>query len=208
MLNEQGEEILEEGALPSESETNLEPESEPGLETGESAEGSDAGVVDYESELEKERHRLGLKIDKERQKRIEAQKGSMPREEVQKLIDEKVGQVQKQMFTERANILAERLAKTPAEKELILLHYNHSIISTGNLEEDMDMAFTLANRSKINGTISELKKIAQSKKTTPSGGSDAGQPVEQKPQRKYSKDVLDGAKFAGVSPEEFVKKTN
>lgn len=211
MKNEQGEEILEEGALPSEEaeETNLEskPEEE-SVETTESGEDSNANeVVDYKTELEKERERLGLKIDKERQKRIEAQKGSMPREEVEKLINEKVGQVEKQMFRERATIIAERLAKSPAEKELIMLHYDHSILPTGNLEEDMDMAYTLANRKKTQGTISELQNSLKSKKTISSGGSDAGAPpIEQKPKQKYSQEILDGAKFVGVTPEEFVKK--
>lgn len=164
--------------------------------------------VDFDTELEKERKRLGEKIDKERKKRIEAEKGSMPREEVEKLIDERVGQVRKDLVQERAELLAERLAKTPAEKELILLHYKNRIIPSGNLEEDMRMAQTLANRKTTEAKISELESTIKSKKTLSKGGSDAGQPVEQKPKQKYSQEVIDAAKFASVTPEEFVKQQN
>lgn len=210
--NEQTGTVEGEASNPEESqETNLEPDAEASeqVETEGTAEGSNASEsVDYESELEKERERLGKKIDKERERRIAAQKGSMPREEVEKLINEKFGEVQKQMFRSQVELLIARRAKTPAEKELVLLHYDHSIIPTGNPDEDVDMAFALANRKKVQGTISELKKTLQSKKTTLSGGSDAGQPVEQKPLVRYSKEIIEAAKFAGVTPEEFVKKQN
>ena len=216
MLNEQGEEI--EGALPSEEERQaevqrVEAEFEASLEglseeeiAEKRAEKEAGSLPDYEGELERERNRLGLKIDKERQKRIEAQKSSMPREEVEKLINEKVGEVQKQVLHERAELIAERLAKSPAEKELILLHYDHSIVPTGNLQEDMENAYAIANRKKTQSTISELQSSLKSKKTIFGGGADGGQPIEQKPNLKFSQEILEAAKFAGVTPEEFVKK--
>src|SRR3990167_5522398 len=161
---------------------------------------------DFQTKLEKERKRLGKKIDTEREKRINAEKGSISREEAEKLISEKVGEVQKTMFRERAELIAERLAKSPAERELIMLHYDNSIIPTGNLQEDVENAHAIANRKKTQSTISELQNSLKSKKTISSGGSGAGQPIEQKPKQRYSQDVLDAAKFAGVTPEEFVKQ--
>lgn len=188
----------------------LESESEESIvENEENEEDSNADEgEDFEDKLEKERKRLGLKIDEERKKRIEAQKGSMPREEVERLIDEKVGKVQKTMLRERAELIAERLAKSPAEKELIMLKYDHSIVPTGNLQEDIENAHALANRKQTTSRISELETTLKSKKTTSSGGSDAGQPVEQKPKQKYSREVIEAAKFASVTPEEFVKQQN
>ncbi len=203
-----------EGALPSEEAeeagANPEPESEESaVETEGNEGGSDAGEgEDYESRLEAERQRLGEKIDKEREKRVKDRKSFMPREEAEKLINEKVGEVQKQMLHERAEIIAERLAKNPAHKELIMLHYDHSIIPSGNLQEDMEMALALADRKATKSKISELEQTLKSKKTTLPGGSDAGQPIEQKPKQKFSQEVLDAAKFANVTPEEFVKKQN
>ena len=201
----------EEEASNSEENTDeIESETEePAVETEDTEEGSNAvEEVDFETELEKERTRLGEKIDKERDKRIKAERNSIPREEVEKLIDEKVGQVRKDLVQERAELIAEKLAKTPAEKELILLHYRNRIIPTGNLEEDMQMAQALANRKTKDAKISELESSLKSKKTTSKGGSDGGAPVEQKPKPQYSREVLDGAKFAEVTPEEFVKKQN
>lgn len=202
-----------EGALPSEEveeeagNENLELESEESIvENEENEESSNVyEAEDFNEKLEKERERLGLKIDAERKKRIEAQKGSIPREEVEKLIDEKVGQIQKTMFRERAELIAERLAKSPAEKELIMLHYDNSIVPTGNLQEDIENAHAIANRKQTQGRISELESSLKSKKTVLSG-SDAGQPTELKPKQRYSQEVIEAAKFAGVTPEEFVKK--
>lgn len=200
-----------EGALPSEEEAgneNLESELEEGLETETDKDSNAVEEEDFDSKLEKERERLGLKIDSERKKRIEAQKNSMSREDAEKLVDERVGRLEKTMFRERAELIADRLAKSPAEKELIMLKYDHSIVPTGNIQEDIENAHALANRKQTQGRISELESSLKSKKTTSTGGSDAGQPVEQKPKQRYSQEVIDGAKFAGVTPEEFAKKHN
>lgn len=203
-------EIIE-GASPSEEEAETK-DSE--LETGEDAveteepeEDSEAEEgIDYESELEKERARLGKKIDKEREKRIEAEKAKgLSLADAEKLIDERVAVAERRMQRGRAEQLASEMARSESEKNLILHHYDNSIIPSGNIEEDMDKAFALANIKRVKGTISELKLAAKSKKTL-GGGSGAGAPVEHKVKPKYSQDIIDGAKFAGVTPEEFVKK--
>lgn len=165
-------------------------------------------AIDYEAELEKERERLGGKIDKERQKRIDLQKNSVPLEQVEKMVDEKVSEVRRELSRERAITIAERMAKSPAERDLILLHYEHSIVPTGNLEEDMANASAIANRKKTENTISELKDSLKSKKTVLAGGSDGGAPIRHETPKKYPQDVIDGAKFAGVTPEEFAKSLN
>ncbi len=198
-------EIIE-GALPSEEAeaTELEPESS--VETDE-GENSDDKNIDFGAELEKERERLGKKIDKEREKRLEAERNKgITREEAEKIADERVSQMEKRVFRSRAELLAERLAKSSAERDLILFHYDNSIISSGNIEEDIDNAYTLANKKKVQGQISELKKAAMSKKNVIVGDSDGGAPIEQKPKKKYSQDIIDGAKFAGKTPEEFAKE--
>jgi hypothetical protein len=161
--------------------------------------------IDFAAELEKERERLGKKVDKERTKRIEAERNSIPKEEVEKIVGDRINQLQKQMLRERAEIIAERMAKTPEEKELIILHYDNHIVPTGNLTEDMEMARALANRKKVAGQLSEIRKAAESKQTIQKGGSGSGAPIETKPTKRYSQDIIDGAKFAGKTPEEFAK---
>ena len=200
-------EIIE-GALPSEEEAEelAEEESEGGVETLEE-ENPNNENIDFDAELEKERQRLGKKIDKERDKRLEAERNKgITREEVEKIVEEKNSQIEKRIFRSRAELAAEKLAKSPAERDLILHHYDNSIIFTGNIEEDIDNAYVLANKKKIQGQMSELKKAAMSKKNIVIGGSEGGAPIEQKPIKKYSQDIIDGAKFAGVSLEEFAKK--
>ena len=188
-------------------ETELESEEED-VETPESQEDSGDQPIDHETELQKERERLGKKIDKERDKRVAAEKAKgLSREDAEKLVGDKMADFEKKMFKERAVLLAERLASSPAERDLIMLHYDNSIIPSGNIEEDIDKAFALANRKKIQGTIFELKKANKSKETR-LGGADAGNPVKKKEQFKFSKEDIEGAKFAGVSVEEFVKKKN
>lgn len=162
--------------------------------------------IDFEAELEKERKRLGSKIDKERAKRLEAEKNKgITREEVEKITEERFSQMEKKVLQSRAELLAERLAKSTAERDLILFHYDNSIISSNNLEEDIDNAYTLANKKKIQGQISELKKAAMSKKNIIVGDSGGGAPIKNKPVKKYSQDIIDGAKFAGTTPEKFAQ---
>lgn len=213
--NEKGQDekdTAEEGALPLEegseevgADAEEESTDEESVESTDEEESSGT-EEDYEARLDEERKRLGGKIDKEREKRIAAErKQGITREEAEKIADEKLGGFRKEMSRERALAIAERMAKGPAERDLIMFHYDNSIIPSANIEEDVEKAHAIANRKKTKATISELERSVAHKKTTSKGGSDGGQPIEQKPKQKYSQEVLDGAKFAGVSPEEFVK---
>lgn len=176
------------------------------VETDESGEDSETdGSIDFEDRLKKEKDRLGKKVDKERGKRIEERKKFIPREEAEKLVDEKVAQAERRMMRGQAEQLAGQRAKSQSEKDLILFHYDNTIVPSGNIETDIENAHAIANKKQVKGTISELKKTIEHKKTL-GGGSDAGALIEQKPPKKYSKDIIEGAKFAGVSPEEFAKK--
>lgn len=181
----------------SESETE-----ESDVETEESGEDSE---LSHEEELARVKAKMGKKVDKERERRIKAERSSgITREEAERIADERVAQVEKKFSRNRAEELAERLSRSPEEKELILLHYDNSIRPTGNLEEDIENAFALANRKQNQAKISELKQAALSKKNRGSS-SGAGAPPEQKKQLKISDEDRAAAQFAGVSPEEFVK---
>lgn len=186
----------------------FEPNEPEEVESGDEGENSDTvAEIDHEAELAKERERLGRKIDKERQRRLEAERNKgLSREEVEEIVKETSAQIEKRLMRARAEELAEKLAKSPAEKERILLHYDNSIIPTGNLEEDIGRAYAIVSYKRIPGQLSEIRKAQESKRNIRSGDSGAGAPAEVKKPAKYSKEVLDAAKFAGVSPEEFVKK--
>jgi len=176
------------------------------VEPDESEEDSTDDEIDHEAELEKERKRLGKKVDKERGKRIEAEKNKgLSSEEVSKLVDERVTQTEKRLQRGRVEQLADDLAESEAEKERIILHYENSIIPSGNIEEDVESAYAIANKKRNKTRISELKTAARSKKNRVSSSS-AGAPIGTTKTKKYTQDDIDGAAFAGVSVEKFVKE--
>jgi len=196
------EELEEEAELAGSPDSEAESEEEI-VEPSGAEEGQDG--VDFKSELQKERERLGKKVDTERKRRIQAQRNALSREEVEEILEKKVRESERRILAGQVQTIAARMAKTDSERELILFHYEHSIIPSGNIEEDLDKARALANRKRTANEETEKKRISDSKDTTtPDSG--AGAPKAVKPKQKYSQDVLQGAKIAGVAPEEFVKK--
>ena len=129
----------------------------------------------------------------------------LTREEAEKLVDERTASLEKRLLKSRAEGLASDLAKTPEEKELILHHYENSIVPSGSIEEDIENAYALANRKKLRGTLSELKRAAFSKKTR-QADSGPGAPPQEKKELKISKEARDIAEFSGKSPEEAQKE--
>lgn len=205
----------DEGASPSEenpkevgaSESELDDE---GVEPDDLDDDS-ADEVDHEAELERERVRLGGKVDKERGKRIAAEKAKgLSREEVTEIVRSENAHTEKRLQRSHAEELADRIARSDAERDHILHHYDHSIIPSGSLEEDIENAHALANKKRHSSQLSELRAAARSKGTRVSS-STAGAPAKDKKPVRYTQDVIDGAKFASkpghpVTKEEFAKK--
>lgn len=201
--SKQGDELDE----PEEAGAGEEDSGEEGVElTDPEEESPDEEEFDYEAELEKERARLGKKVDKERDRRLAAERSrGLTAEQVEKMIADKVGVAEKRVLRNRAEELADRLAKSDSERNLILHHFDHSIVASGSLEEDIENAYALANRRKFKATISELRAAARSKETRV-GSSGAGAPATPaKKPLKFTQEDVDGARFAGVSVEEFAK---
>ena len=160
---------------------------------------------EFADELERERERLGKKIDKERERRIKAENENLSQEQIQELVRREVSQVESKLTQDRVEQLIEQRTDSPEKKELAMLKYKYSIVHSDNLLEDVENAVALANRKKMRGKISEINQSVKSKENRdkPSG---AGSPKKPQTQQKFSQEVIDAAKFAGVSPEEFVKK--
>jgi hypothetical protein len=157
---------------------------------------------EFIDDLEKERKRLGEKIDKERKKRIDAEKS---RDDVLSEVDRKIQESEKRVLRTQVIALAESMSGSQAERDLIILHYDNDIVPSGDIREDLEKARAIANRKRVSGELSELSKSVASKQNR-GGSSGAGAPKEVKRQPKYSQEVIDAAQFAGVTPEEFVKK--
>jgi hypothetical protein len=177
------------------------------VETEESEEGA-GNQIDFEVELQKERERLGKKIDKERERRIAAernQKGIDP-DAVREIVRNEISGIETRVFRNQAVAIAGRLAKSTAERDLILHHYDNSIVRTDDIEDDMAKAQALANRKRMQGTVSELQTALRSKQTRLSGADAGTPPVKPKKKPVYSQEIIDAAKFANQPVEEFVKK--
>ena len=157
---------------------------------------------EFSDDLKKEQERLGKKIDKERGKRIESEKG---KDEILAEVDRKLQESEKRILKTQTASLADSMASSIEERDLILLHYENNIVPSGNIREDLENARALANRKRVKGELSELKKSvsSQQNRETPS---EAGAPRESKKQQTYSKEVIAAAEFAGVTPKEFVDK--
>lgn len=202
--SEEAEEVEEsEEAGTEESETE-----ETDVEPDESEEDS-TDDIDYKAEFErvtKNLDKTGKKVDKERVKRIDAEKKEgLSEDQVTEIVKRENAKSEKRILRSRAEQSADALAGSDAERELILYHYDNSIVLSGNFEEDMENAYACANKKRNKTRISELKAAARSKKTRVSASS-AGAPAKNKKTVKYSTDDIDGAEFAGVPVEEFVKK--
>lgn len=189
-----------------------ESESSDGEEVVESSDDDDSEAETnfHKSELERvrkeEQERLGSKIDKEREKRIAAERAKgLSREDAEAMVKEGIKEAVKGFQRTSIEDRAEQLASSPEEKELILHHYDHSIVPTGNLREDLENAYALANKHKTNARIAELQRAAVSKRTR-QGASDAGQQIKPKQGPKVTQTDIEGAAFAGVTPEEFAKE--
>lgn len=161
---------------------------------------------DFAKDLERAKKRLGGKLDKERGRRVKAERQIEDvLNKVDELVDNKIRESEKRILRGQIEAMADKMASSDEERELILFHFDNDIVPSGNLAEDLDKAHALANRKRVSGQISELKKASSSKQNRiPNSG--PGAPKKVNKQQQYSQEIIDAAKFAGVSPEEFVKK--
>ncbi len=215
-IEKKEEETLEADAASEEKESQDtdtdESESSDDSEIVDSGEEKDSDAIDedfHESELKRvkneERERLGSKVDKERDKRLAAEREKgLSREEAQALVKEETAKAVKGFQRSSIEDKADQLASSDDERKLILHHYDHSIIPTGNLREDLENAYALANKNKTNARIAELQRAAASKRSRQSS-SDAGPQIKPKQSPEVTAEDREMAKFAGVKPEEFAK---
>lgn len=164
--------------------------------------------IDYQADLDRVKReteeRLGKKLDKERQKRIEAEnlKGLSP-DEVEALVEKKTAELDakyERKFNEnKAFDEASKLASSPAERDLMLHHYNSTIVPSGNLADDMERAYAIVNSKKLQSRVNELRAAAQSKQNR-SGVPEAGEAAPRK-DTKYSEEDLELSRDLKISPE-------
>lgn len=188
------------------------PEAEEALVEEESVDGETAEDF-HKQELKKVQERLGSKLDQERARRIEAEKRNPSQDEIDRKIKLGLEAMRKEMFSNRAEELAKSLATSDAERDLILHHYRNTIVGSGNIDQDIESAYLLANKNKMKATINELRK-ANASKISRGGTSDAGQPPKR-PEAKVQLSAdeqsllqrINQATGKNFTPEEFIKQS-
>ena len=153
------------------------------------AEAEKGQSIDYKLELEKEQERLKKAeavIEQERARRIAAEQANRDGEESPvPTADEFRKIAREEALRASGSALAEtlvaRLASNEDEKKLILHHYKNSIIPTGDVEEDVEAAYALANRKRLKLELEEAKRAIASRENRGQGSGEAGKPDVAKP---------------------------
>jgi hypothetical protein len=95
--------------------------------------------------------------------------------DVQKLVSEAVQKemqgVQKVALKSSAEQMATGMSSNTDEVRLALHHYENTINPSGNLREDMENAFALANRKKVANQLSEMQRTMNAPKKDRGGSS-------------------------------------
>lgn len=174
----------------SQSEENL--ESDDVESTEEESSEDETNVIDYKAELERIQEE---KASKEEQlskaehtiENLKRDKRVRP-DEIQKLIEEEISKrfqsVEKTALQSSAQQIASSIASNSDEAALIMYHYQNTIIPSGNLNEDMEVARVIANRKRIQTELEETKRALSSPK--PSSASSSSNKKTEKTAPKLS----------------------
>lgn len=116
-------------------------------------------------------------------------KTSIDAEEIQRMIEEQVAErvnaVEKVALESSMDSLISQRASTEDEAKLMRWHMDNTIKSTGSLKDRVDMAYALANSSKMIEQLSEAKRALASRGTAGSGAG-AGQKKQTYAKRELS----------------------
>ena len=168
--------------------------------------------VDYKAELERLKGQLG-----QAEHVIETLKGKKKLElefedppiideaAIEQIVERKLAGVTKNLQLSAVRDLALKRSSSPEEADLILFHYQHSIIPSGNITEDIENAWTLANKKRLVTDASEAKRSLAAHDNRYPSGSGGGQkpPVVNQPVLTPQQQEL--ARIYNIPPEKLVK---
>lgn len=124
----------------------------------------------YQKELDEEKKRREKAESSAQYHREEAEKLRKERENFATKDELKNVEANLLRKTSRAQVEEEvrRIARNPKEAELILYHYDHSLVPTGSIATDVSRAHILANEKRLKAENEELEEALKSKeKRTP-----------------------------------------
>jgi hypothetical protein len=158
-------------------------------------------AIDYKAELEKEKVRLekaehvimDLKGQGKELKDIEKETG-ISLGDIQAIIQESTKKAVKDLGVSLTKGKAEEFAKKTIDDEnelsLTMFHYEHSIVHTGNIEDDITKARAIANSKKIGKQISEAQRALLNRTETSSPTGPGQKPPIKSQEPQFSKENL------------------
>jgi hypothetical protein len=193
----------------SSEESKRESEEDTTVESDESLEDSAAKDEDfYKAELERlEKRNKQAEYTIQNLKKEKGEKG-IPVEELSLMENRIRTNLEQKYEVETIENSASRYSESETEKEVLKRYFKALAPELGSIDERMKMASAIANRSKNESRIRELQTTAKSKTNRLVGGSGAGSPITKEKSPKITEEDIIGARFAGVTPEEFVRGKN
>lgn len=175
-IKEQESEELTDDSQESEDEQALEEAKETEEESEESSED-----IDYKAELEEELRKkdeklkkAGHKIEELKKEKKENEYEEMDDDRIRKIVREENQSLRKDISRSRIQEHIDNIAKSEDEGKLIMFHYENSIISTGNVEEDVESAQAIANKKQNKKMMGEAMRALRSQSMKGKDG-DSGQ---------------------------------
>ena len=164
----------------SEKNEELEEESEEETEESEETEEEteEKEEVDYKEKFEEE-EKLRKKAESSAQYHKEQLK-SQDEPVTKKDLEEVEANLTRKAQKAQAELEAGKLARNDDERKLILLHYEKSIVPTGDIVKDIRRSWLMANESKIEAENEELRIALESRETRSTGVSGGKPPANSK----------------------------
>ena len=180
------------------------PETQEEEQPAQEPESQEEEKIDYKKELEQERKlrekaESSAQYHKEKAKELRDSKEEEPSEEdtplTKKDLDTLEANLTRKTFQNQVRSEASRIATNEDEAELIIFHYENSVVPTGDIVKDVTRARLIANEARIERNTEELTAALESKNSRSFGGSSGGRkladPTKEPPLDADTKQLVD-----------------
>lgn len=130
----------------------------------------------------------------------------VPLSEVDKIVDKKLSQFNTSAASATIDALLASKISDPKQREVVRWHYENST-NGGDIAERIDNAIAIANKKRINKTVSEIELARQNKANRSSGqgggGSGESTPADERWSKEQLEHFAERAKAVGIPVEKY-----
>lgn len=182
-----------------------------------SSDDSDDGDSHYQAEIDKLNKRLKKadytatsekKKRKELERQLEESDGFYSEDDIARIVEEKINGFKSEMQSSQLAQEIDAAGSTPAERELIRMHYENSIRLTGDIAQDVQTAKLLANAGRYTKNAQEIEAARRAGKPSSDGASSQSGGGEDYSDIIEALSPADKALLArrGLTPEEYARR--